>query len=133
MVLLMAMLDESFTPGVFQQKLEQGLRENELPHIRYTPEPGTANRVMQLFANNNGTPTEPLTHPTPPQPPSTHTQQAGTSRAPTATAYVTKYTKDTSKHEKKKATLNKKNTNTQHRHSKYPKYPSPIYSPVCHN
>ena len=58
MVLLMAMLDESFTPGVFQQKLEQGLRENELPHIRYTPEPGTANRVMQLFANNNRIPTE---------------------------------------------------------------------------
>ena len=35
-------------------------------------------------------------------------QQAGTSRTPTATAYITKFSRDTSKHEKRQEALNKK-------------------------
>ena len=61
MILLMALLDDFSRPGIFQNKLDQGLRDNELPHISYTPEPETSRIVMTFFTANQAI-TEELSH-----------------------------------------------------------------------
>ena len=133
MILLLTLLEESLNPGIFQEKLDRSLRENDLPNIKYTLEPGTAETVKQLFTCNNNIAEDIEPQPGSAQPrqqnttaavgvkqktkktphfitdtsnPALHpplgaTAVASTSRAPTA--HITKFSKDTSKHEKRQA------------------------------
>ena len=112
MILLMALLDESQKPGIFQRKLDEGLNNNGLPNIQYTPEPGTAKKVMEHFTGNNEITKNQNTN----QASANNAQHsylqnqplAGTSRISTTTGFCTKFGRDTFKHEARQAALAKK-------------------------
>ena len=58
-IVLLALLDENSNPGVFQNKLDQGMQRNGLPGVKYTLEPNTARTICNMFcaANHNIIPT----------------------------------------------------------------------------
>ena len=52
-IILLALLEENTNQGTFNKNLEKGLKENGLPTVRYTPSPGTASLVANLFAGTS--------------------------------------------------------------------------------
>ena len=52
-IVLLALLDDSKQPGIFQHKFSQALHNNGLPDVKYTPEPGTSEKVMQTLCAAN--------------------------------------------------------------------------------
>ena len=78
-IILLALLDENSNPGVFQNKLDQGMQRNGLPRVQYTLEPNTARTMSNMFcaANHGIIPTPHNTH-TP-----HNTSTSGTNTIPT--------------------------------------------------
>jgi len=61
-VVLLALLDEASSPGTFQRKLTNELKKNNLPEVKYEPEPGTATYMAKLIAGANQAEHNTLTH-----------------------------------------------------------------------
>ena len=52
-IVLLTLLDEKKHPGIFQHKFSQALQNNGLPDVKYTPEPGTAEMLMNTLCAMN--------------------------------------------------------------------------------
>ena len=52
-IILLALLDDSKQPGIFQHKFSQALQNNGLPDVKYTPELGTAEMIKNTFCASN--------------------------------------------------------------------------------